>query len=238
MTLRMLPFSMRLFPRAPFFAFLLLAHSFLSAAADDKPHNFDKWEPEIAAFEKADQTEPPPKGAIVFIGSSSIRKWKTLAEDFPYHRVINRGFGGSEIIDSVHFADRIVIPYAPRLVVLYAGGNDINAGKTPEQVFADFQAFTELVRGKLPDADLDYIAIAGNPARWAQVDRVRAANSKIEAFIEGKPHLKFINVFPQMLGSDGQPIPEIFGPDRLHMSPAGYKLWTNIILPLLPAPDR
>ena len=111
-------------------------------------------------------------------------------------------------------------------------------GKTPEQVFADFQAFTELVRGKLPDADLDYIAIAGNPARWAQVDRVRAANSKIEAFIEGKPHLKFINVFPQMLGSDGQPIPEIFGPDRLHMSPAGYKLWTNIILPLLPAPDR
>ena len=152
--------------------------------------------------------------------------------------MINRGFGGSEIIDSVHFADRIVIPYAPRLVVLYAGGNDINAGKTPEQVFADFQAFVELVRAKLPDADLDYISIAGNPARWAQVDKVRTANAKIEAFIEGKPHLKFVNVFPQMLGSDGQPIPEIFGPDKLHMSPAGYKLWTDILHPLLPTADR
>jgi lysophospholipase L1-like esterase len=206
--------------------------------ADDKPHNFARWEPAIAAFETADQAQPPPKGAIVFIGSSSIFKWKTLAEDFPHHRVINRGFGGSEIIDSVHFADRIVIPYAPRLVVLYAGGNDINAGKTPDQVFADFQAFAELVRSQLPDTDLDYISIAGNPARWAQVEKVKAANAKIEAFIEGKPHLKFINVFPRMLGSDGQPIPEIFGPDKLHMSPEGYKLWTNIILPLLPPSDR
>jgi lysophospholipase L1-like esterase len=229
---------MNLSPATLLLALVLLAPSAPKSWADDKPHNFEKWEPAIAAFEKADQAQPPPKGAIVFIGSSSILKWKTLAEDFPRHRVINRGFGGSEIIDSVHFADRIVIPYAPRLVVLYAGGNDINAGKTPEQVFADFQAFADLLRSKLPDTDLDYISIAGNPARWAQVEKVKAANAKIEAFIEGKPHLKFINVFPQMLGTDGQPIPEIFGPDKLHMSPEGYKLWTNIILPLLPPPDR
>src|SRR4051794_6395257 len=94
---------------------------------------FAKWEKEIAAFEEKDRQNPPPKGAIVFIGSSSIRKWATLAEDFSHHQVINRGFGGSQIIDSVHFADRIVLPYEPRMVVLYAGGNDIHLGKAPEQ---------------------------------------------------------------------------------------------------------
>jgi lysophospholipase L1-like esterase len=232
------PFPMSLPLAAALLALVVFAPFVPKTWAADKPHNFSKWESAIAAFETADQAQPPPKGAIVFIGSSSIVKWKTLAEDFPHHRVVNRGFGGSEIIDSVHFADRILIPYAPRLVVLYAGGNDINAGKTPDQVFADFQAFAELLRRKLPDTDLDYISIAGNPARWAQVERVKAANAKIEAFMDGKPHLKFINVFPQMLGADGQPIPEIFGPDKLHMSPAGYKLWTKILLPFLPPPDQ
>jgi lysophospholipase L1-like esterase len=225
------------------FAVLLFVLAFLTPAiptvrADEKPHNFAKWEKEIGAFELADQTQPPPKGAIVFVGSSSIRKWTTLAQDFPQHRVINRGFGGSELIDSVYFADRIVIPYAPRTVVLYAGGNDINAGKSPDQVFTDFQAFVEKVRGKLPDTDIDYISIAGNPARWKQVEQVKAANAKIEAFMSGKPHMKFINVFPEMLGTDGLPRPDIFVADNLHMNPEGYKLWTNIIRPLLPPPDR
>ena len=100
-----------------------------------------KWEKEIAAFEAKDKENPPAKGQIVFVGSSSIKKWTTLQKDFPHHRVLNRGFGGSQLGDSVYFADRIVIPYAPRMVVVYSGGNDINAGKTPENVFASFQAF-------------------------------------------------------------------------------------------------
>src|SRR5689334_9747608 len=105
---------------------------------------------EINAFADADHDNPPPTNAIVFVGSSSIRLWKTLAQDFPNHQVINRGFGGSQIIDSVNYADRIVFPYKPRQIVMYAGGNDINAKKTPEQVFADYRAFVAKVHAELP----------------------------------------------------------------------------------------
>ena len=210
--------------------------------ADDqapaKAHDFAKWESEIAAFEKADAQTPPAKGGIVFVGSSSIRLWKTLAEDFPQHRVLNRGFGGSEIADSVHFADRIVLPYAPRMVVLYAGGNDLNNGRQPEEVFADFKAFAEKVRAALPAAELAYISSAGNPARWAQVEKVRALNGLIAAYLKEQPNMKFIDVFTRMLGDDGLPKPDIFVADKLHMNPEGYKIWTEVIRPLLPAPDR
>ena len=206
--------------------------------AEPSPDPFAKWEKEIAAFEEMDRQNPPPKKGIVFVGSSSIRKWTTLAEDFPHHQVLNRGFGGSQLIDSVHFADRIVLPYQPRMVVLYAGGNDINAGKTPTQVFADFRAFVKKIRPKLPRAKIAYISIAGNPARWAQVERVKKANALIKDYIDGRPRMKFIDVFSRMLGSDGQPRPEIFVQDRLHMNAEGYKLWTEIIGPYLPAADR
>ncbi|MCE9610978.1 MAG: hypothetical protein K8R23_12360 [Chthoniobacter sp.] len=220
-------------------AFLALAPA---VRADDKvpakPHDYAKWEKEIAAFEQTDAQHPPAKGGIVFVGSSSIRLWKTLAQDFPQHRVLNRGFGGSEIADSTHFADRIIFPYEPRMVVLYAGGNDLNAGQSPEHVIADFRAFATKVRARLPDAEIAYISSAGNPARWAQVEKVRVVNAAIETFIKGQPRMKFINVFPRMLGDDGLPRPEIFSPDQLHMNAAGYKLWTEIIRPCLPAPDR
>jgi lysophospholipase L1-like esterase len=192
-----------------------------------------KWESEIAAFERADRETPPPKGAILFIGSSSIRLWKTLAQDFPDLQLLNRGFGGSEIADSVQFADRIVFPYEPRLIIFYAGGNDINAGKTPEQVFADFKMFVAKVRARLPRTEIAFISIAGNPARWAQVEKVKAVNTMIEDFAKKTPGLKFIDVFPHMLGPDGQPRPEIFSADRLHMNEEGYKLWTKIIRPFL-----
>jgi len=199
---------------------------------------FARWERAIAAFEEKDRGNPPPKGGIVFVGSSSIVKWTTLAQDFPHHQVLNRGFGGSQLGDSVHFADRIVLPYEPRMVVLYAGSNDIHAGKSPEQVFADFQAFVAAIRGKLPKTEIAYISIAGNPARWAEVDKVKKANALIEGYIKDHPGLKFIDVFPHMLGSDGLPRPEIFVLDQLHMNGEGYEIWTSIVGPYLGAPDR
>jgi lysophospholipase L1-like esterase len=208
------------------------------AFADEAAPNFARWEKEIAAYESADQKNPPPKGGIVFVGSSSIRLWKTLAQDFPRHRVLNRGFGGSEMADSVHFADRIVLPYEPRMIVVYAGGNDINAGKTPEQVFAAFKAFVEKIRARQPETPIAYISIAGNPSRWAQVEKVKAANAMISDFCKGESNLRFIDVFTQMLGPDGLPKPDIFVDDKLHMNAEGYKIWTSIIGPLLPAPDR
>ena len=159
--------------------------------------------------------------------------WESLAKDFAGKNVINRGFGGSQIADSVAFAERIVWPYEPRLVVLYAGGNDLNAGKSPEDVFADYRAFVAKVHERLPETEIAFISVAGNPARWAQVERVKALNAMVERFAREDSRLKFINVFPHMLGSDGLPRPEIFSADRLHMNAEGYKLWAEIVRPFL-----
>lgn len=205
---------------------LLSAIASLTAFAETKTNVFEK---EIRAFEASDRTNPPPRGAVLFIGSSSIRMWKSLAADFPEYRVINRGFGGSQIADSIYFADRIVIPYAPRLIVMYAGGNDINARKSPQRVADDFKEFVQVVRGKLPSVPVAYISIAPNPARWSQVDRVREANALIRDYARAGKGLAFIDVFPRMLGADGQPRPDIFLKDRLHMNERGYALWAAIV---------
>lgn len=180
---------------------------------------------------------PPQKRGIVFVGSSSIRMRKTLADDFPKHHVLNRGFGVSQMIDSAHVADRIVLPYQPRMVVVYAGGNDVNAGKSTGQILADFQTFVGKVRARLPETTIAYISIVGNPKRCAQIERVKAANGLIEKYIEKTPGLKYIDVFTRMLGDDGLPLPDIFLADRLHMNANGHKLWTGIIGRALPASD-
>ena len=191
------------------------------------------FEKEILAFEASDKTNPPPQGAVLFIGSSSIRLWKTLTTDFQKQKVINRGFGGSQISDSVNYAGRIAIPYHPRLIVFYAGGNDLHGGKTPERVFADYKAFVAKIHAALPRTRIAYISIAGNPSRWSEVERVKEANRLIEAQTKTDSRLQFINVFPRMLGEDGQPRPEIFVADRLHMNERGYQLWKEIVGPHL-----
>jgi lysophospholipase L1-like esterase len=147
--------------------------------------------------------------------------------------VLNRGFGGSQVIDSVNYAERIVLPYQPKQIVFYAGGNDINAGKKPERVLQDFQAFVKKVHAALPETRIAYISIAGNPARWSQIERVRSANRQIEAFTKTDPRLRFVETHSPMLGSDGFPKPEIFVSDRLHMNAQGYKIWTGIVGPYL-----
>lgn len=199
--------------------------------AQDKPAN--RFEKEIQAYEAADKENPPPQGAILFTGASSIRLWKTLAQDFPEFKVINRGFGGSQLADNVHFADRIVIPYKPRLIVIQAGGNDLNAGKSPEQVLADFKAYVEKVRAKLPETRIAYLNINASPARWAQVEKQKQANQLVKAYIAKGKNLDYIDIFDAMLGPDGKPRDELFVADRLHPSAEGYKVRTSIVLPHL-----
>ena len=196
----------------------------------------ERWQKAIAAFEAADKANPPPQGAILFIGSSTIVRWKTLAQDFPEHPVINRGFGGSQIADSVFYADRIVIPYRPRLIVLRAGGNDIHAGKTPEQVAADFQAFVEKVRAKLPEVRIAYMTINATPSRWANVEREKKANQLIKEYIAAGKNLDYIDTFDATLGADGKPREELFVKDRLHFNDEGYKVLAAIVRKHLPEP--
>jgi lysophospholipase L1-like esterase len=213
---------------------LLLAGAATQAAETTNKFDPARFEKEIAAYEKADTTNAPPKNPIVFVGSSSIRKWTTLKQDFPKHPVMNRGFGGSVISDSIAFANRIVTPYKPVMVVFYAGDNDLGGGKTPEVVAADFKTFTEKVWAAGDKTKIAYIAIKPSIKRWAIVDKVKETNRLIEAYCKTDKRLDFIDIYPAMLGDDGKPRPELFVADGLHMTPEGYKLWTGIVEKHLP----
>lgn len=195
-------------------------------------HKSGQWEGDIAAFEAKDRVSPPPKGCIVFVGSSSIRLWKSLDQDFPGLPVVNRGFGGSQLADSVNFADRIIIPYGPRQVVIYAGGNDINAGKPPEVVYGDFVALVTKLRSHLPHARLAFISCQASPSRWTQVEKIRQFNAQVESYCR-RHGVTFINTFPLVLGPGGLPRPEIFVADRLHMNEKGYAIWRQAVAPHL-----
>ncbi len=194
-------------------------------------HAVSKWEAEIKAFEKRDLTNPPPKGAILFVGSSSIRKWTTLAMDFPDKQIINRGFGGSQIADSTGFAERIIFPYRPKMIVLYAGDNDLAAGRSVEQVVAEYRAFVQKIHDRLPDTRIAFISIKACPARWRLKEKVRAVNQQIAAMTGDK--LVFIDVYPSMLDADGKPKVGLFLADGLHPSAKCYQLWASLIKPWL-----
>lgn len=195
---------------------------------------FEKWEKEIAAIEERDPAGQDTKNGVIFVGSSSIKRWSSLKADFPGQRVFNHGFGGSRLSDAVYFVDRLVLAYEPSFIVVYSGGNDINAHGTAEQVYESFCEFVGKVRARMPSTPIAYISIAGNPKRWAQVAEVIKANALIETYTKQNPGLVFIDVFHPMLGTDGLPRPEIFSEDRLHMNEAGYKLWREIVGPYLP----
>jgi len=208
----------------------LLAAPAVAAPTNSGPA---RWEAEIHAFEASDATNPPPRGAIVFVGSSSIRQWITLAQDFPGFKVINRGFGGSQLEDSAAFAHRLVIPHQPKAVVLYAGDNDIAAGKSPRRVLQDFRRFVERIHAALPQTRILFISIKPSPARWHLVNEIKAANQMLENFCQKDKRLVYVDVFKSMLGADGKPRAELFVEDKLHLNRKGYELWASILRPRL-----
>jgi lysophospholipase L1-like esterase len=194
-------------------------------AADPDPARFAA---EINSFEDLDRKNTPPKNAVLFVGSSTIKRWNT-AEGFRALTVINRGFGGSHIADVNHYFDQTVRKYAPRVIVFYAGDNDIGGGENPDGVFADYQTFVEKVHAAKPDTEIFFIAIKPSLARWKLWDIMKALNERIRAFSSSRPRLHFIDVAPPMLGADGRPRPELFVEDGLHMTPAGYEIWNGLV---------
>jgi lysophospholipase L1-like esterase len=161
--------------------------------------------------------------------------WDTLNEDMAPMPVLNRGFGGSVITHVTHFADRIVLPYDPSAIVLYAGDNDIGFGSSADCTLRDFEAFVAHIRAAAPDTPIYYISIKPSPARWALWEEMTRANQLIEARTETRPALHFIDVSEAMLAEEGQPIEELFLADGLHMTAAGYEIWTSIVRPRLVA---
>jgi lysophospholipase L1-like esterase len=200
-----------------------------SAAADP-----DRWEPTIKKFEDADKVTPPPQNAIVFVGASSIVRWN-LPGSFPElgPRAINRGFGGSLAADSTRYAERIVIPYKPRIVVFYAGDNDVEANHTPEQIAGDFTAFERKVHAALPATQIVFISIKPSIRRWPWIEQIKGANALVRQYCATHPNLTFVDIVPQMIGADGKPIKELLVEDGLHMTPAGYKIWNDALRPHL-----
>jgi len=209
----------------------LLAVPAWAAAAVPPPAH---WKADIEAFVAHDRGHPPPQHGVLFIGSSSIRFWApTLAHDFPGVPVIDRGFGGSAIADSTYYAGRIATPYRPRLIVMYAGDNDIAGGDTPRQVVDDFEAFVARVRRDLPDVPVAYISIKPSLARWSLWPAMREANRGIQRWAATQKDVRYVDVAPKMLDAHGQPRPELLRDDGLHMTPAGYAIWIAALKPVL-----
>lgn len=190
-----------------------------------------RWETSIAAFEEQDKETPPERRGVVFIGSSSIRRWDSLAKDFPGVAVINRGFGGSQMIDSVLCAKRVVTPYEPLAVVVYAGDNDLAKGKNAERVCTDFKNFVTTIQRELPGTKIGFIAIKPSLKRWNLWPEMVKANDQIKAFAAMHENIDFLDIATPMLGEEGTPIPELFVKDGLHLTDRGYAIWTNVIRP-------
>ncbi len=182
----------------------------------------DKWEKEIAALEAK-----PKVGDLVFIGSSTIRLWD-VEKHLPGLKINNRGFGGSQIADSVRYADRILIPLQPKTVLLFAGGNDINAGKTPEAVFEDYKAFVAKVRAALPETRILYMSIFPNLKREAQLEKANALNALVAAHVKGDPKLGYVDI-ASALCPDGKPRAEVLRDDKLHLNEAGYAIISKVV---------
>ena len=193
------------------------------------------WEADIATLELTTQKLSPPKNAIVFVGSSSIRFWDNLVTDMAPLPIIQQGFGGAKLNDLVHYADRIINAYKPIAVVVFAGSNDITHGdtKTPEKLLSTYKKLVTKIRLDRPSLPIYYIAITPSPRRWEMWPQVQATNAVLKDYSLRTPGLFFIDTESAMLGSDGKINKDSYSFDTLHLSEKGYSQWTDIIRPIL-----
>jgi lysophospholipase L1-like esterase len=191
-----------------------------------------KWEGEVQKYEAAEKANPPPEGKVVFNGSSTIRLWK-LEKSFPGWDVVNHGIGGSIIPENTELLDRLIFPLAPKVIVFYAGDNDIAKGHTPTQVLENWKAYVTAVRAKLPKVKIIYLAIKPSPSRWKLRPQGKSANMKIRAWSKTQKDVIFLNTVVSMLDGNGKPIDALFMPDKLHMNDKGYAAWTKLLKPLI-----
>ena len=202
--------------------------------AASRTADLDRFASEIDAFDAADRTAPPAPGGIVFVGSSTIRLWSSLANDFAGLPVINRGFGGSTFPEALHYLQRTVVRYHPRTVVVYEGDNDLAGGRTPQQIADDYRTFVRGVRDSLPNARIVFLAIKPSPSRWLLESQRQEANRLVRAIVATDRNQTFVDVGAPMIdASSGHPRPALYRADSLQMTPAGYALWRATVAPVL-----
>jgi lysophospholipase L1-like esterase len=212
-----------------FLTCILLQIADAQSVEDPDPLRFEE---EINRFEEFDSKNSFPEDAILFVGSSSIRMWKT-AEAFPEMPVINRGFGGSHFSDLMHYYDELVLPYAPSVVVLYEGDNDVASGKSNDQVFEDYLEFTDRLMSDFPDVRLVFVPIKPSGSRWDLWPQMKEANQRIKEHMSENDQFYYVDLASPILGSDGTPDDSLFLDDLLHLNEDGYAKWNTAIRPTL-----
>jgi len=204
--------------------FLVLLLGFGSLADAQSQPRAHPFEGSVRLFEAADQTNPPPRNAILLAGDSQFHRWKTVAGDLPGYTVINRGIDSFQTSDLIYFADRLVLPYQARLIVLNIGGNDVHAGKSPAQVLADFKMLVARIRAMQPAVPIIFCSLTPGPARWAEAGHRRETNRLIQDYSTTQPDLRFINLWDAMLTPEGRSRTDLWMADGIHSSHAGYQI--------------
>jgi lysophospholipase L1-like esterase len=216
------------------FVILLIFCSALFAQKNEVKPDPDptRFQGEIDAFNQWDAKNSTPANAILFVGSSSIRMWPTHT-GFPEFPVINRGFGGAHISDVLHFYRTVIKKYQARIIVFYAGDNDVAAGKPVEQVLEDYRQLVDLIKKDNPDGKLVYLPIKPSISRWNFWETMRDVNNRIKAFNQADPNLYYLDLATPMIGASGRPKETLFIEDGLHLNAEGYALWQLLLQPLL-----
>ncbi|UZR98062.1 GDSL-type esterase/lipase family protein [Chondrinema litorale] len=194
--------------------------------------NPNVWEDAIRQFEVEDKSTNYPKDAVLFVGSSSIRFWNTLKEDMAPIPVIKRGFGGAKLNDVIHFADRIIFPYQPKKIVLFAGTNDLSGrpnDKTPEQILADFVKLIDKIHRELPKTEIYYLPITPTNSRWEIWPQAKKANQLIQTYAQKYAFIHFIETSNYFINKQGKLIDNYLWFDGIHLNTKGYQLWTKLI---------
>jgi lysophospholipase L1-like esterase len=198
----------------------------------------NRFEKKVQAYEAADKLNAPPQGAILLVGDSQFFRWKTVQEDLKGYTVVNRGVDSFQSSDLLYFAERLVFPYRPRLIVIHVGGNDVHNGKPPARVLADFKALVAKIRVVLPQVPIAFTSITPSPGRWDEVATRKAANQVVRDYIATQKNLHFIDLWDAMLTPEGKPRKDIWVEDQVHPNHAGYLIRVNIMRPLLGPPDQ
>lgn len=193
------------------------------------------WSADLEAFARADRESRFAPGGVVFVGSSSIRLWSSLAEDMAPIPVLNRGFGGSRLFDAVYWSHELVSAHAPALAVVFSGTNDLAGAnpKRPERLRELFLALVERLHREDDRLEIVYIAITPTLAREEHIALVRESNRLIRAECERDPRLEFVDPSPALMDASGRPDPQFFVDDRLHLNAKGYAVWTRALRPVL-----
>jgi lysophospholipase L1-like esterase len=202
----------------------------MGSYAQEQPFSED-----IRHFVELDKIQPPPKHAILFVGSSSFTKWTDIAAYFPGYTIINRGFGGSSLPDLIRYEKEIIFPYQPKQVVIYCGENDFAASDTvtTEMVVSRFKQLFSNIRHQLPKTSIVFVSIKPSPSRRNLQSKIIAANNLIEKFLAKEKYAGFVNIYNSMLEPDGTMMGRLFLEDSLHMNANGYAIWQKAIRPYL-----